>query len=326
MNVRAADIGFDWKLSDIAKAKGPKYVSTFACGGGSSMGYSLAGWQRVGVLEIDKRMLDCFTINLGKRDDVNRDIRDVVNDPSLIPRSWFGIDVIDGSPPCTVFSSARPSGKRSAERLYAEGAIRQRLDDLFSWFLRFVEIVSPSAFVAENVVGLSSPANRGYFQDILKMTEKIGYNLQVFKLNAASHGLPQLRKRLFFIGTKTERKIPSFLKRQTNTVGKALSSVRSCRGGLKHLTGSLLANYHQTKPGHRVKTGGFTCVRLNENAIASALCACRIGPVHWKQPRFLTYDECARMQSFPDDYEFNGQCGQYVCGMSVPPLEEKREP
>lgn len=320
-SARSADIGFDWKLTDIGKLDGPRYVTTFACGGGSSMGYRLAGWQPLGFVDVDPRMANLYRHNLGTGADVVGDIRKLVNDPNLIPDAWRKADIVDGSPPCTVFSSERNNrGQIGKAKKYAEGAITQRLDDLFCWYLRLVGLLRPRVFVAENVIGMLIPRNRGYVLDICKQAREYGYSLQILKLNAASHGCAQIRQRVFFVGSQSGEKLPAMPKRKLVAVRDVMRDVGRSRGGVRYLKGRFLAGYKEAALGAKVGCRG-TRMRLHPSKISRALLATRrAGPFHWDEPRFLTYDECARLQSFPDDYDFLDQCGQYVCGMSVPPF------
>ena len=104
----------DWKwtmANDYPKKKnGLKVFSCFACGGGSTMGYKLAGCEVLGCVEIDKRMNDVYVKNHKPRYNFNMDIRKYNKIPAEeLPPELFNLDILDGSPPCTTFSTV---GKR----------------------------------------------------------------------------------------------------------------------------------------------------------------------------------------------------------------------
>ena len=101
------------------------------------------------------------------------------------------IDIVFGGPPCQAFSSA---GKQHA---VADSRGRLVFD-----FLRHVKSIDPPIFFMENVSNLESVGNGELFSEIQKVIRRMGYNLQVFSLLAADFGAPQLRRRLFFVGSK----------------------------------------------------------------------------------------------------------------------------
>ena len=110
-----------WNLKDYPKDKnGLKVFSCFACGGGSTMGYKLAGYDVIGCLEIDKRMNEIYKLNHNPKYNFVMDIRDFNKIPnSEIPAELFNLDILDGSPPCTTFSMA---GKREKTYLFTKKA------------------------------------------------------------------------------------------------------------------------------------------------------------------------------------------------------------
>ena len=107
MNVPDADLNFSWKwyLKDLPKPDKPvKVFSTFSCGGGSSMGYKRAGFEVIGNVEIDKSINAVYVKNLKPKYNFNMDIRDF-NELAELPEELYRLDILDGSPPCTTFSS-----------------------------------------------------------------------------------------------------------------------------------------------------------------------------------------------------------------------------
>lgn len=119
---------YEWKMKDsiFTKDKGTVF-SCFACGGGSSMGYKLAGFDVIGCNEIDPRMNDIYVANHNPKINLLMDIRDMVAKAKLhdLPKELYQLDILDGSPPCSSFSIA---GKR--ERVFFL-SLRKNLADEF---------------------------------------------------------------------------------------------------------------------------------------------------------------------------------------------------
>jgi len=154
----------DWKWSmadDYPKEKnGLKVFSCFACGGGSTMGYKLAGCEVLGCVEIDPRMNDVYLKNHHPKHNFLMDIRDFNNIPNEeLPPELFNLDILDGSPPCTTFSMA---GDREdswgKKKKFREGQTEQTLDDLSFIFIDTVEKLKPKCVVTmcRKVMGQSS--------------------------------------------------------------------------------------------------------------------------------------------------------------------------
>ena len=190
-----------WKLSDLEKVKknGLKVFSCFSCGGGSTMGYKMAGYDVIGGNEIDKRMAELYRLNHNPKYFYTEDVRDFVKRTDL-PEELYDLDILDGSPPCAPFSMA---GHREdtwgKQKKFAEGQKYQILDDLFFEFIKVADKLKPKVVVAENVEGLIKGAARGYVNEIIKGFNAAGYEVQMFLLDASKMGVPQKRRRVFFI-------------------------------------------------------------------------------------------------------------------------------
>ena len=195
---------FDWKwnLKDLNPDKDVKVLTTFSCGGGSSMGYKRAGFHVIGNVEIDPKINAMYVQNHHPKYNFNMDLRKF-NELTDIPEELYHLDILDGSPPCTVFSTA---GKREdgwgVKKKFREGQAAQTLDDLFFVFLDTVEKLKPKVVCAENVPGLLTGNAKGYVNQILKRFKELGYDVQIFKLNAARMDCPTARHRVFFIANR----------------------------------------------------------------------------------------------------------------------------
>ena len=159
------------------------------------MGYKRAGFKVLGNVELDKAVNEVYVRNMHPKYNFNMDLRDF-NKLEDIPDELKHLDILDGSPPCSTFSMA---GSREnawgKEKKFREGQKLQTLDDLFFVFLDTLEKLKPKVFVAENVVGLVAGNARGYVNQIIKRVHELGYDVQIFKLNAASMECPQARER-----------------------------------------------------------------------------------------------------------------------------------
>ena len=129
----------DWKwtmANDYPKqTNGLKVFSCFACGGGSTMGYKLAGCEMLGCCEIDPRMNKVYVANHHPKYNYLEDIRDF-NKRTDLPDELYHLDILDGSPPCSTFSMA---GQREdawgKQKKFREGQKKQTLDDLLFVFI-----------------------------------------------------------------------------------------------------------------------------------------------------------------------------------------------
>ena len=113
------------------------------------------------------------------------------------------VDLIVGGPPCQGFSNAGRGGKSSAQQL-CKTYIDDPRNQLFKYFLDFVEYYSAKTVIIENVKGLATSKNyRQLIQASLENTGK-GYHVISIILNAENYGVPQSRERIFFIGVRKD--------------------------------------------------------------------------------------------------------------------------
>ena len=169
----------DWKwtmANDYPEKNGLKVFSCFACGGGSTMGYKLAGCEVLGCVEIDPRMNETYIKNHHPKHNFCMDIRKFNEIPNeKLPQELFNLDILDGSPPCTTFSMA---GDREdswgKKKKFREGQVEQTLDDLSFVFIDTVAKLRPKVMIMENVEGLIKGEAWSYVQKIYKqLNEKL---------------------------------------------------------------------------------------------------------------------------------------------------------
>lgn len=184
---------------------GYNVVSTFSGGGGSCLGYEMAGYHVVWANEFIPEAQKTYRLNHPNTFLNTHDIRTVTAEQIIketnIPKGE--IDLFDGSPPCCAFST---SGKREKGwgkvRKYSDS--EQRVDDLFFEYIRLIKGLQPKTFVAENVSGLIKGSAKGYFKLILKGLKDCGYEVKVKLLNAKYLGVPQSRERVIFVGVRND--------------------------------------------------------------------------------------------------------------------------
>lgn len=317
-----------WNLADIKQDKPVKVFSAFACGGGSTMGYKRAGFEVIGNCEIDPAMNKVYVANNKPKYNYNMDVRDFLEQE--LPEELYDLDILDGSPPCSSFSLA---GLREEtwgkEKAFREGQRKQVLDDLFFVFLDIVEKLRPKVVIAENVVGLLQGKAKGYVNLIIKRFKELGYDVQLFKLNAAFMEVPQRRERVFFIANRMN--FPK-LKLDFHHPVIRFGEVRSESGWKSPDKDSQLAKLlsiakeqHKSLADVNDKLGRkhsmFNQTIVWDGDVAKTLTAGTI-PFRGCDKQYFSAEDIRAIQTFPLDYDFmtsNVNTINYICGMSVPP-------
>ena len=172
----------------------PTLISLFAGCGGSSLGYSMAGFRELLAAEWDHHAAETFRLNFPRVPLHHGDIADLSLDDVLEQTGLAvgALSVLDGSPPCQGFST---SGKRLPD---------DPRNGLFLEFTRLLRGLRPGAFVMENVPGLVIGKMKLVFAEILRRLKACGYRVRVWLLNAADYGVPQSRERLIFFGVRAD--------------------------------------------------------------------------------------------------------------------------
>ena len=176
-----------------------KVIDLFAGAGGFGLGFQLAGYEVICSIEIDKWAADTLRVNNPNMTVIQKDVRNFQS-PNDIRQIFSGSPhVIIGGPPCQGFSVAGPAQKN----------LKDPRNSLFQDFARWVEYLNPQIFVIENVRGILSRRNASGKKviDIIRGTfDDLGYLVEVWQLNAAKYGVPQMRRRVFIIGNRVGRK------------------------------------------------------------------------------------------------------------------------
>ncbi len=166
-----------------------KIADLFAGVGGMSQGFIKAGCEVVFAIEHDKEIAKSFKQNHITTDVYDVDIEDV--DLLDLKNKYPTIDVIVGGPPCQGFSQ---KGKRMS--------LNDDRNFLFQYFIKSVEVFKPKYFLLENVPNITTTSNGFFKQEIISTFEKLGYEIDCKVLIASNFGVPQERKRAFFLGKK----------------------------------------------------------------------------------------------------------------------------
>lgn len=326
----------DWKWSmaeDYPEEKnGLTVFSCFACGGGSTMGYKLAGCDVIGCREIDPRMNELYVKNHHPKYNFLMDIRKFNETPNEeLPEELFNLDILDGSPPCTTFSMA---GKREdswgVKKKFREGQAEQTLDDLSFVFIETVAKLRPKVVIMENVEGLLKGEAWSYVQKIYKQFRDIGYQVKHWLLKGETMGVPQTRHRVFFIASRIDfdfenldlnfnyepilyQDIACELGREPTEYQKRLLD------NAVH-TDFNLASIKERLDGKLI---GFTDLIVWKDKVLPTITA--NGKIfNANDKKHVSDKELILGQTFPQDYNFLNNNVRYICGMSVPPIMIKR--
>ncbi|GAX37488.1 DNA cytosine methyltransferase [Nodularia sp. NIES-3585] len=175
-------------------------IDLFAGAGGFSLGFEMAGFSIPLSVEIDSWACDTLRYNHPEMTVIQNDIREFNTLSSVKQICPYKPDIIIGGPPCQGFSIAGPAQKEPNDPR----------NTLFINFAQWITFLDPKAFVMENVKGLLSRKNSENVKviDIIKKTfAEMGYFIELWVLNSAEYGVPQIRERVFIVGNKLGKKI-----------------------------------------------------------------------------------------------------------------------
>lgn len=310
-----------------------KYIDLFSGAGGFSLGFDNKGFQNVFSIDIEPSFCETYRHNFPNHQLIEKDICDLSDSEINYLKEFDEIDVVIGGPPCQGFSIAGNIGRKFVD---------DPRNRLFKEFVRVVKVIKPKFFVMENVARLYTHNKGATRNEIIKDFEKLGYKVDCKILNSADYGVPQVRKRVIFIGASTNQKIEFPQKEVENyvSVKEALSKYPKLESGDESSIPNHIAMSHSeqmlTKMSYvsdggdrneipvkiRPKSGD---VRKYIKYASDKPSVCVTGDMrkifHYEQNRALTVRELAKLQSFPDDFVFKGSriSQQQQVGNSVPP-------
>lgn len=326
-----------WRLADGYPAKGIehhgcKVFGTFCCGGGSTMGYKLAGYDHIGGVELDPTIAEIYKRNHHPKHFYTMDIRDF-NEIADLPEELYNLDLLDGSPPCSTFSTAGSREKAwGKEKQFTEGQKLQRLDDLVFVYCETIAKLKPKVCLLENVSGLVKGNSKVYTKQIVKRLNEIGYNVQVFLLNGTTMGVPQRRERVFIVGLRKEFHLPK-LQLNFNEKPIVFGEIKETNIERVKLSGLTLERWKERTPKDRSigdinerlynKTSRFSCRIIHDDSVCDTLTATDAQNrdyLLYDSPYRITLNEIKMIGTFPLDYVSETKDAGWLIGMSVPPV------
>ena len=293
------------------------------------MGYKLAGFNHIGGVELDPKMAAVYKKNHNPKHLYNEDLR-VFNNRINLPEELFRLDVLDGSPPCSAFSTVGLREKVwGKEKKFYEGQKLQILDDLVFVYCETIRKLMPKICLLENVTGIIKGNAKWYSKEIIKRLEKTGYSVQVFLLDASTMGVPQRRQRIFFIGRKKElnwQNLELYFNEKPVYFREIVDETDRDRG--------LSDYYYSVWLKRNADDKGFDdiCIRaegknklysqrfFKRNEIPNTILAgTKVNPL-FDIPRSLNKKELMKICSFPHDFDYCNADPHFIMGMSVPPV------
>lgn len=222
-------------------------------------------------------------------------------------------DVLIGGFPCQDFSSCGPKAGLESDR-----------GKLYNVLIRYMKIHRPKVVIAENVPHLEKMKSGKILSVILDDLQSAGYHFEVWKLFAPDYGIPQRRRRLFIVGVRDDIKgfpvmpHPMFSKSEYRSINWAIDD-------LIEIKDESVPNQSQYFLASRAKRGngqGDERNKSGEPAYTIRANAKSRVQFHYKLHRRLTVRECARLQSFPDNFIFPYSATTNIMqiGNAVPPV------
>jgi len=309
-------------------------IDLFSGPGGLSMGLRRSGLKVLANVELNRDAMETYAAHDAAATHFNEDVRGISFE------SYRGkVDIVVGGPPCQPFSIGGLRKGNSDER------------DMIPEFIRCLKEVQPEAFLMENVPGLIFKKARPYFDSVLAQLSDCGYRLNWAVLNSADYGVPQKRKRLIVMGSRSIQlrfPAPSHGPGTDKNHISALDLLGDSPIGESPNCPVKFAKYPDLRPspyaGHvyngggrpldpsgpchtiLASSGGYKTHWIDTQGIAPKYHAhLRAGGEPWEGEvpgaRRLSVEECAVIQTFPKDMYFAGKrSSQYKqVGDAVPP-------
>jgi DNA (cytosine-5)-methyltransferase 1 len=367
-------------MSDVKENRNLTALDLFCGCGGISAGLRAVNIEVLAGVDIEKNYMCTFSHNFPNAKSLELDISKVAPEEfmRLLDIQPGAFDLIAGGPPCQGFSKNVPRKYRFLD---------DPKNQLIKAFLDYCEVLKPRFILMENVAEMKNGFDQAYSDEILGRLKEEGYSVTHAVLNAADYGVPQRRRRAFFIANNlgvhfqlppaTHSKVGTngslFSTPQHVSVWQAIGDLPSkahtegeelecdyasapfsefqelMRQGSEAVTNHVARPLQRTqyqrlaalKPGQGMKDlpthlqtkGGYSGAygRLTKDMIAPTITrwVFHPGSGRWGHPvdtRLLTIREIARIQSFPDTYEFMGSYIQRAgqLGNAVPPLLVER--
>ena len=228
------------------------------------------------------------------------------------PEEFDGVDVLIGGFPCQEFSSCGPLGGLDSDR-----------GQLYKVMVNYMKVHKPKVVVGENVINLLRMEEGEVIKKIISDLEEVGYKVTVWNLYAPDYGIPQNRNRLFFICVRND--LEGFPEKPEPVFANNPRDIEWAIGDLELITDETVPNQSQYFKASRAKRGNGQGDEKNvRNKPAYTIRANPKSRVqfHYSLDRRLTVRECARIQTFPDDFLFTHSMTTSISqiGNAVPPV------
>lgn len=313
------------------------YIDLFSGAGGLSLGFSKRKFRNVFSVDIEPVFCKTYKTNFPNHKLIQQDITSISNQEIVSLVGNTKVNVIIGGPPCQGFSMAGNVGRKF---------IDDPRNHLFNEFARFISVIKPDVFLMENVARLYTHNKGKTREEILYTFRALGYNTECRVLNVADYGIPQIRSRIIFIGTRLQNGSIIFPPKKYNsdayiTIKDAIDDLPALKSGESSIIPNHIAMKHSAQMLNKmsfVKDGGTKSdipldlrplkgdarkyIRYNSSRPSVCVTGDMRKIFHYSQNRALTVRELARIQTYPDDFVFEGSsiAQQQQVGNSVPPL------
>lgn len=308
-----------------------KIVSLFTGAGGLDLGFEKAGFRTIWANEYDKTIWATFQYNFPKTKLDKRSVVDI--SPEEIPDT----DGIIGGPPCQSWSEAG-SGR----------GINDSRGQLFNDYIRILKVKQSKFFLVENVSGILHPKHAKSFNGFIKSFENAGYEVSWKLLDANDYNVPQNRLRVIIIGYRKDLKKKFEFPEPEKYKPVLKDAIWDLRLAKPAKDKNKTNGDNLTVSNHEYMNGGFSTIYMSRNRVRSwnepsftIQAGGRHAPIHPKAPKMkfvsqnkrifepghedeyrrLSVRECARVQTFPDDFIFKYKDivnGYKMIGNAVP--------
>lgn len=306
-------------------------ISLFTGAGGLDLGFKKAGFNITWANEFDPVIWETFKVNFPETKLNERSITKVLSKD--IPETKG----IIGGPPCQSWSAA---GKGKG--------IKDQRGKLFFEYIRILKDKKPLFFLAENVSGMLHEKHNKALEKIIQQFEEAGYTLSVKLLNAKYFNVPEDRKRIIYVGYRKDLKIKFEFPKESEYIPTLKEAIWDLRNSAKPAKSKNKANENLKIPNHEYLTGGFSTIYMSRNRVRAwnepsftIQAGGRHAPIHPHAPKMekveldkqvfspgkehlyrrLSVRECARIQTFPDNFIFKYRDvadGYKMIGNAVP--------
>lgn len=329
-----------------------KFIDLFSGCGGFSTGLEMAGHKCLLGVDFQKEAVQTFAKNHPQAHALHMDIHKLTRSELKKYIDFDEVDMVVGGPPCQGFSTV------------GRGQVDDKRNSLFEQFVRIVKLTNPKIVIFENVTGILANKNVNVLKKIFSSFETLGYQMDAQVMSAELYGVPSKRRRAIIMGVKggePSYPAPLTLKQaQKNNVKSAFRNLKAKDGEIYNheLNSAKIANQIDVKRLKRIPPGAGIRYQKDELAFlpkslrfdvdwetmsenrfrqtrlyrlpwespAPTILTSRTTYYHPEEPRYLTVREAAKLQSFPNNFVFEGSLTAQFrqIGNAVPPFLAKK--